>query len=77
MAEKARDPKTDAYTAAQKTLRETYRTEYNALVAKEMAARGVEWKPKPTEAEKAAAQVEKILRDYPDLRAQFQSPPAQ
>jgi hypothetical protein len=51
------------YSATQK-LKEAHLAEFNDLKVKEMKARGIDWKPKPTEREKAAAQVAELVAKY-------------
>lgn len=63
-----------AYGLAQTRLREAHREEFNAFMAEEAKKLGVEWKPKPTEAEKAKAQLDSLLAQHPELRAQFEAP---
>lgn len=57
-----------AYGAATARLRDAYRAEFNKLYAEEAAARNVEWKPRPTEEEKAEAQLAALLAAHPNLR---------
>lgn len=66
-----RDPRSAAYGAAVKRLREGHRDEFNAMVAEEMKARGVDWRPRLTPEEKAAKQIKQLLAEHPDLAAQF------
>lgn len=65
------DPKRAAYSAATTRLRNDHREEFNRLVKEEMAARDIEWEPRPTEEDKASTQIEALLEKYPDLRAKF------
>lgn len=60
-----------AYGAATKALREAHREEFNVLMAKEAKTLGVEWKPKPTDEEKAADQLAALLAAHPNLREQM------
>lgn len=60
-----------AYGLAQKRLREAHRDEFNAFMKEEAKALGVDWSPKPTEAEKAAAEMEALLTAHPELRERF------
>jgi hypothetical protein len=57
-----------AYTAASKTLRENHRDEFNQLYAKEAKARGYDWKPRLSEAEKAEQQMRELLAKHPELK---------
>jgi hypothetical protein len=58
----------EAYTAADRRLREAHADEFNKFRAEEAAARNVEWKPKPSKAEKAKAEIERLLAENPELR---------
>lgn len=60
-----------AYGAAQKRLREAHRSEFNKFMAEESKALGFEWKPKPTDEEKAAEQLAALLAAHPSLREQM------
>lgn len=51
------------YAATQK-LKEAHLDEFNKIKTAEMAARNIDWKPKPTEREKAAAQVAELVAKY-------------
>lgn len=59
-----------AYGAATATLREKHREEFNTLMKAECAALGVEWSPRPTEAEKAKQALDALLAAHPELREQ-------
>jgi hypothetical protein len=63
-----------AYGAATRRLREAHRAEFNALMQEEAKGLGLDWKPKPTDAEKAAAQVAALLAAHPELREQMGLP---
>jgi len=56
-----------AYSAAEKRLREENRDRFNALMAEEAQARGVDWKPRPTAEEKAQAELDRLLAEHPAL----------
>lgn len=56
-----------AYTAASRALREAHRQEFNEHLAQAYAEVGIEWKPRLSEEEKAAAQLEELLEKYPHL----------
>lgn len=60
-----------AYGLAQARLREAHRDEFNAFMATEAKALGLDWKPKPTDVEKAAGQLAALLAAHPELREQF------
>lgn len=57
-----------AYGLAMKRLREAHREEFNTFMAEEAKTLGVDWKPRPTEAEKAAAELDALLAAHPELR---------
>jgi hypothetical protein len=65
--------KSEAFSAAGKRLRETNREQYVRFVAEEMKARGIEWAPKPTAAEKAAAEAKALLEAHPEIAAELRS----
>jgi hypothetical protein len=62
--------KREAYGAATTRLREQHRDDFNALLVEENANRGIDWKPKPTEEQKAAEQFAQLLAAYPELAKQ-------
>ena len=64
--------KREAYGAATTRLREQRRDDFNALLVEENASRGIDWKPKPTEEQKAAEQFAQLLAAYPNLATKFQ-----
>lgn len=57
----------ESYSAAEKRLRENHSDEFNQLRAEEAKARGLDWKPRKTDKEKAQEQVNALLTQYPDL----------
>lgn len=57
-----------AYSAATKRLREENRDTFTKLYIEEAKKLGVDYKPKPTEEEKAEAQLAEILAAHPHLR---------
>jgi hypothetical protein len=59
--------KREAYGAATTRLRERHRDDFNTLLVEENASRGIDWKPKPTEEQKAAEQFAQLLQQYPHL----------
>lgn len=65
------DPKRAAYSAATARLRDAHRDDFNALLKEEMASRGIEWAPRPTEEQKAEREVAELFAKYPDLAAKF------
>lgn len=65
-----------AYAAGEKRLREAHRDEFLQYVQQEATALGVEYKPRPTAAEKAQAKLEALLTEHPELRAQLGQAPA-
>lgn len=62
-----------AYQAATRRLREEFKDYFNRFYAEEAEARGQEWKPKPTKEEKAKAELDALLEQYPSLRDTFGS----
>lgn len=56
-----------ARSAAAATLRQNHHEEYNDLLVREAKARGIEWSPRPTKEERAAQEMYRLLRDYPEL----------
>src|SRR5688500_1222029 len=57
----------EAYGEAQKRLREAHLDEFNTLHKEEAAKRGYDWKPRPTKAEKAEAELRRLLEENPEL----------
>jgi hypothetical protein len=64
-----------AYSAATAKVRDAHRDEFNAFMVEEAKALGVDWKPKQTDEEKAAAKLQAILAEHPHLREQMGLPP--
>lgn len=62
---------TKARTDAVSALTEKYRDELNAEIKAYVRAAGYEWAPRPTEEEKARAQAEALLEQFPALREQL------
>lgn len=54
---------TECYTEATKLLRINHRDEFLATQKGLLAARGIDWTPAPTKAERAKAQAVKLLTD--------------
>jgi hypothetical protein len=63
--------KREAYGAATTRLREQHRDDFNALLVEENRNRGIDWKPRPTEEQKAAEQFQQLLQQYPEFAARF------
>lgn len=61
----------EAYGKAMSRLRDARQEEFNKYRTEEAKLRGLDWSPKPTEAEKAREQLALILRDYPHLADEF------
>ena len=59
--------KSDAYGAAVTRLKDENRGRFNELVGEEMAKRGIEWSPRPTAEEKAAAEIKRLVSENPNL----------
>jgi hypothetical protein len=57
-----------AYTAATQRLREAHRDEFNALYETAAGEQGVEWKPRQSPEQKAEAEFDRLLADYPHLK---------
>lgn len=57
----------EAYGKAMSRLRDAHPDEFNSLRMEEAKARDLDWKPKPTEEQKAREQLAKILAEYPGL----------
>ena len=58
-----------AYGSAMTRLREAHRDEFNVFQAEEAKKLGIDWKPKATAEEKAAAEVDRLLAAHPSLAA--------
>jgi ABC-type branched-subunit amino acid transport system ATPase component len=63
--------KREAYGAATTRLREQHRDDFNTLLVEENRNRGIDWKPKPTEEQKAAEQFAQLFATYPELAKQI------
>lgn len=63
--------KSAVYSRATTRLRKENVAAWNAILKDEYAKVGIEWNPKPTEEEKAAAEVERLLAAHPDLIERF------
>lgn len=66
----------EAYAAAEKRLREENRTRFDDLVQEEAKARGVEYKRRLTDEEKAEKALNDLLAANPALAAKFGAAPA-
>lgn len=62
----------DAMTKARTTLVQNHRAEYNRLVEKNAKAVGVQWSPRPSAADRAAAQIAALIEQNPELKHRFQ-----
>lgn len=74
MTETTEDTSTNrskAYSAATAQLREAHRTEFDNYLVEEMGKFGLTYKPKPTEAQKAEAEIRRLLAAHPELRNLF------
>lgn len=60
-----------AYGNATTRLREEHRAEFDALYSQEAEALGVDYTPKPTPEQKAAAEIDDLLERFPTLRDRF------
>lgn len=61
------DLRRQAYSAAEKRLREQYREQFDALVQEEATARGVSYQRRLTEEEKAEKALQDLLAAHPHL----------
>lgn len=57
-----------ARSTAASRLRQAHREEHDKYLAEEMAAQGIDWKPKPTPEQKAKQDLERIYAEFPHLR---------
>lgn len=62
------DGKVAARSAAARRLREAHPEEYRNLMVEEHEARGVKYTPRLTAEERASVEVQRLLREFPDLR---------
>lgn len=60
--------KQQAYSKAQTRLRQENPDLWNKVLGEEYQKVGIDWKPKPTEEEKAQAEVERLLAAHPNLQ---------
>lgn len=60
-----------ADAAAAKHLRETYSEEFNKIKAQYAKDHGIDWSPRLTGVEKARAEVARLLRENPEVRAEL------
>lgn len=60
-----------AYSAATTRLRTAHRPEFDKYLGEEMAKVGLEYQPRPSEAQKARAEIERLLETFPELRHLF------
>ena len=56
-----------AYTAANRKVREAHHEEFIQFQIEECKARGLDWKPRETPEQRAAAEFDRLLKDYPFL----------
>ena len=61
----------EIYSEAEKVLRERHLDEFNQIRSDLASARGIDWTPKQSEEEKAAATIAELLAKFPDLVTQF------
>lgn len=70
-SEKSKDTKMrEAYSAATKRVREDNREVFNKYMTEEAKARGIDWTPKPTAAEKARAEFQRLLSEHPEFASE-------
>lgn len=60
--------KRDARRAAERALREAHAEEFRALLEAEHEARGVEYRPRLSEEEKAEQTVKDLLAQFPQIK---------
>lgn len=65
----------EAYGKAMSRLRDAHPEEFNVLRTEEAKARGLDWKPKPSEKDKARETLARILADHPELAEAFTGEP--
>jgi hypothetical protein len=63
--------KREAYGAATSRLRDKYRSEFNTLMQEEASKRNIDWRPRPTEVQKAEQQLNDLLAQFPELATRF------
>lgn len=56
-----------AYTTAQKRLREGHKDEFNTLYSEEAKKRGIDWQPRKSKSEQALDTITDLLQQHPDL----------
>jgi hypothetical protein len=56
-----------AYSAAQRDLREAHKDEFNGYYQKQCADRGIEWTPRKSKAEQALDTIQDLLTEYPGI----------
>lgn len=61
-----------AYGAATQKLRDAHRDEFNRLYQESAAELGVEWAPRPTAEQRAEAEFDALLEQYPHLKERTQ-----
>ena len=57
-----------AYSTATQQLREANRDQFNKLYQKAAEELGVEWSPRPTPEQRAEAELQALIEEYPHLR---------
>lgn len=67
MTDESKTQLRQAYQAATSSLRDKHRDEFNTLYSAEAKRRGVEWAPRKTQAEKDAAEFERLLDQHPEF----------
>lgn len=66
-----------AYQAANRRLRQEHQDEFNVYYAEEAEALGYEWKPRQTAEQKAEAEFQRLLAEFPHLAEQVSPQAAQ
>lgn len=57
-----------AYTAAGRRLRDAHHDEFIRYQTEEAAARGLDWKPRETPEQRASAEFDRLITEFPFLR---------
>lgn len=63
----------EARSMALSDLRKKYQSEYNTLVQKHAGARGIAWAPRPSKADRAREQIEKLIAENPELESLYRA----
>jgi hypothetical protein len=61
--------KNSAWNAANRDLREQYRKDWETHLRRRYAERGLEWNPRPSKEDREQAQLEELIKKYPEQAA--------